>query len=90
MFFFVLEVVAVSIVASLFASWIGLIPRDPKRRHILIEQVASSALLTIVLTRLSALRIGLSLPLLSVIVLAILWMSVRFANSLARGKGDSA
>jgi len=42
--------------------------------------------LSVVLTVLSLLKIDLSLPLLCVIILAVLWMSVRFTNRVARGR----
>jgi len=86
--YFVLEVVAASIVASLLASWIKLIPRYPKKRYFFIQQLANTALLTLVLTLLSLFRIALPWPLLVLVILAILWLSVRLTTSLAPRKEE--
>lgn len=86
MLYFVLEVVGASILVSLLASAIRLIPRYPKRKYILIQQLTNTVLLTIVLTVLSVLGIDLSLPLLCAIILAILWISVFSTNRLAKGR----
>jgi integral membrane sensor domain MASE1 len=83
---FVLEVVGASILVSLFASGIRLIPRYPKRKYFFIQQLANTVLLSIVLTLLLLLKIDLSLPLLCVIILAVLWTSVRFTNRVARDR----
>lgn len=86
MLLFVLEVVGASILVSLFASGIRLIPRYPKRKYFFIQQLANTVLLSIVLTLLLLLKIDLSLPLLCVIILAVLWTSVRFTNRVARDR----
>ena len=86
MLLFVLEGVGASILVSLFASGIRLIPRYPKRKYFFIQQLANTVLLSIVLTLLLLLKIDLSLPLLCVIILAVLWTSVRFTNRVARDR----
>ena len=89
MFYFVLEVIGVSILVSIFAAWIRLIPRYTKKKYTLIQQLANSALLTVLITLVSSLGIYPSWILLFAIILFILWISVRLTNNLVQKAGDS-
>jgi len=50
MLYFLLEIIGVSILVSLFATWVKLIPRYPKRIHAFAQQLMNTALLTVLLT----------------------------------------
>ena len=89
MFYFFLEVIGVSILVSIFATWIKLIPRYPRKKYSLIQQLANTGLLTVVLTLLFSFEIYPSWLLLFVIILIILWLSVRFTNNLVQTRRNS-
>ena len=82
MLYFLLEVIGVSLLVSIFATWIKLIPRYPRKKYSLIQQLANTGLLTVVLTLLFAFEIYPSWLFLFAIVLLILWISVRLTNKL--------
>jgi len=84
MFSFALEVIVVSILVSLFATWIELIPRYPKRSHNLLQQALNTGILTFVLTWLFLFHIVLSWALLFLVILLVLWSSVRITNRIAQ------
>ena len=90
MFYFLLEVVGVSILVSVFTTWIKLIPRYPKKKYNLIQQLANTGLLTAVLTLLFSLEIYPSWLLLFAIILLILWLSVRLTNIIVQKIGESS
>ena len=87
--FFLLEVIVVSILVSLFATWIKLIPRYSKRKYNLIQQLVNTAVLTVVLTILFSFGIYPDWILLFAIILFILWLSVRFTNNIVQKAGES-
>src|ERR1700690_3626210 len=89
MLYFVLEVIGVSILVSIFATWIRLIPRYPKKKYSLIQQLAHTALLTVFITLVSSLGIYPSWAILFAIILFILWISVWLTNDLVRRSGES-
>ena len=89
MFYFLLEVIGVSLLVSIFATWIKLIPRYPRKKYSLIQQLANTGLLTVVLTLLFSFEIYPSWFLLFVIILIILWLSVRFTNNLVQKTRES-
>ncbi len=89
MFYFVLEVIGVSILVSIFATWIKLIPRYPKRKYALTQQLINTAFLTILLTVLCFFEIYPSWFLLFALILLILWMSVRITGAIVRMRGES-
>ena len=89
MFYFVLEVIIVSILVSVFATWIKLIPHYPKRRYNLLQQLANTALLTVVLTLLFSFGVYPSWIILFIIILFILWLSVRLTNNVVRKTRES-
>ena len=89
MFYFVLEVIIVSILVSLFATWFKLIPRYPKKRYNLIQELVNTVLLTIVLTLLIILGVYPSWLILFPIILFILWLSVRLTNNIVQRTGES-
>jgi hypothetical protein len=89
MLYFVLEVIGVSILVSIFATWIRLIPRYPKKKYSLIQQLANTALLTVLITLVSSLGIYPSWAILFAIILFILWISVWLTNDLVRRSGES-
>ncbi len=89
MLYFLLEVIGVSILVSIFATWIKLIPRYPRKKYNLIQQLTNTGLLTAVLTLLFSFEIYPSWLLLFVIILLILWLSVRLTNNLVQKTRDS-
>lgn len=88
MFAFVLEVVAVSIVVSIVARWLKLIPRYSKLRYAVLMQALNTVLLTVVLSVLLAAGIYPSWALLAALLFVILWLSVRCTNYIARRGGE--
>ncbi len=90
MFYFVLEVIGVSILVSLFATWIRLIPRYHKRRHVLIQQLINTGLLTVILTLLTFFGIYPSWLLLFAMILFVLWLSVQITNDMVKKGEESA
>ena len=89
MFYFVVEVIIVSIFVSAFATWIKLIPRYPKKKYYLMRGFAHSALLTVFIILVFSLGVYPSWILTFAIILLILWLSVRLTNNIARKAGDS-
>ena len=90
MFYFVFSVVIVSILVSLFATWIKLIPRYQSRKHVLIQQLTNTVILSILLTVISLFGIYPSWFLLFVMILFVLWLSVRITNNMVEKGQDSA
>lgn len=89
MFYFVLEVIGASILVSIFATWIKLIPRYPKKKYSLLQQLANTALLTVFLTLIASFGVYPSWFLLFAIILLILWLSVQLTNYLVQKTGES-
>jgi len=89
LFFFIIEVVVVSIAASLLATWIKLVPRYPKGSHMFLQQLINTVLLTIVLTVLGAFSIYPSWFVLLVMIVVVIWLSVQITNKVVK-KGDRA
>jgi hypothetical protein len=89
-FYFVLIVVGVSILVSLFGTWIKLIPRYPNRKYTLIQRLTNTGLLTVLLTLMLSFGVYPSWQLLFAIVLFVLWLSVRLTNDIVRKRGESA
>ena len=89
MFYFFLEIIGVSILVSAFATWIKLIPHYPKKKFNLIQQLANTGILTVVLTLLFSLEVYPSWVILFAIILLILWLSVRLTNNIVQKTGDS-
>lgn len=87
MFYFVLEVIGVSMLVSLFATWIKLIPRYPKRRYAFIQQLINTGFLTILLTFLCLFGIYPSWLLLFGLILFILWWSIRITGTFVQRGG---
>lgn len=87
---FVLEAIAVSILVSIFATWIKLIPCYPKKKYNLIQQLVNTALLTVFLTLVSIFGVYPSWILLFAVILLILWMSIRLTNNIVKKAGGSA
>ncbi len=84
MFSFLLEVVGVSIIVSLFATWIKLIPRYPNWKYSLIQQLTNIGLQTLINTMVFSFGIYPSWLLLFALILFLLWLSVRFTNNIVR------
>jgi hypothetical protein len=89
MFLFLLEVIGVSILVSLFANWIKLVPRYPKRKYALIQQLTNTGFLTILLTLLFSFGVYPSWLILFAIILLILWLSVLITGAIVRRGGES-
>lgn len=86
-FSFLLEVVGVSIVVSLFATWIKLIPRYPSWKYALIQQLTNIGLQTLINTLMFYFGIYPSWLPLFAMILFLVWLSVRFTNNIVRKKG---
>ena len=82
MLYFVLEVIAVSILVSAFATWIKLVPRYAKWRYYLIQQAINTGILTILLSPFCSFKIYPSWMLLFVLILLVLWLSVRITKNV--------
>ena len=89
MLFFVVKVVLVSIAVSLIARWAKWVPRYPKLKQAVLFQVLNTGLLTIVLTVLTTAGVFPSWPPLVIILVLILWLSVRCTNAIVDSKGDA-
>ncbi|GEM_PF-1783636 len=89
MFYFVLEVIGVSILVSIFATWVRLIPRYPKKKYSLIQELIFSVFLTVLITLVWSLDIYPSWILLFAAILFILWLSVQITNNIFQRSGDS-
>lgn len=87
---FLIEVIAVSIVVSLLGQWLKLVPRYPKLRYSFLMQAINSGLLTIVLSFFFAFKIYPSWLLMFVLMLLILWLSVRATNYVVARSGEAA
>jgi ABC-type Mn2+/Zn2+ transport system permease subunit len=77
MLMFFLEVIAVSIAVSLFASWANVIPRYLQRKYSLIQQALNTTILTGILTVLFVFEIYPSWIFMFGLILLVLWISVR-------------
>ena len=88
MIFFLLEVIVVSILASLFATWIKLVPRYPKRKYVFLQQLTNAVLMTIPLTFFGLFEIYPSWFLLFLIIVFVLWLSVNITNRIVRRRED--
>ena len=84
MFFFVIQVVVVSIILSIISYWIKVIPHYPKRRHAFLVQVFNTGFLTIMFTIVGIYDAYPSWYLLFGLMLLFLLLSVRITNSIAR------
>ena len=85
MFYTVLQLVIISILVSIFASWIKLIPRYPRWKYSFIQQLTNAVLQTVFMTLLFSFNLSSSWPVLFAVILLILWASVLFTNRLVRG-----
>jgi len=87
MFYFFVEVIGVSILVSLFANWIKLVPRYPKWKYALLQQLINTGILTILLTIFFAFRVYPSWGILFILIVVILWWSVRLTNNIVPKEG---
>ena len=84
MFETVLKLVIISILVSIFAAWIKLIPRYSSWKYSFIQQVTNAVLQTAFMTLLFTFDLSSSWPVLFVLILLILWASVRFTDEFVR------
>ena len=89
MFYFVIKVIAVSIILSLIAVWLKLIPKYPKRKFRLIQQGSNLLMVNLVLTFLFIFEIYPSWLILAGMILLILWLSVEITDYLLRKEKGS-
>ena len=82
MFFYVIEVIGVSILVSLFAGWIKLIPLYPKKKYYLLQVLLNTAMLTLFLTIIFTLEIYPGWIVLFIVILVITWLSIRLTNNI--------
>ena len=83
-FFFVIQVVVVSIVLSILSYWIKVIPRYAKRRHAIFVQLLNTGFLTIMFSIVAIYDAYPSWYLLFGLILFFLLLSVRITNAIAR------
>ncbi len=84
MFETVLKLVVISILVSIFAAWIKLIPKYPNWKYSFIQQLTNAVLQTVFMTLLFTFNLSSSWPVLFVVILVILWASVLFTNAMVR------
>ncbi len=87
---FVIQVILVSIVVSIAADVLKLIPRYPRLRHRLLVQVIDTVLLTAALSALLAAGIYPSWWHLALLMLTCLWVAVRCTSAIARRQQKGA
>jgi hypothetical protein len=80
----VLAVIFVSILVSLFATWIKLIPRYPKWKYAVIQQLTNALLQTIFVTLIFWFELPISWFPLFAVTLLILWVSVEYTKQMVR------
>ena len=83
-FFFVIQVVVVSIVLSILSYWIKFIPHYAKRRHAILVQVLNTGFLTVMFSIVAIYDAYPSWYLLFGLMLFFLLLSVRITNAIAR------
>jgi cell division protein FtsW (lipid II flippase) len=83
-FEYIIELVILSIFVSLFAKWVKLIPRYPKKRYAIIQEAANAILMTIFLTILFNIDMRPSWIILFIMILFVLWVSVKFTDNLVK------
>ncbi len=88
MFYFIIEIIVVSIAVNLLAIWTKMIPRYAKRRHAFMRGLINTGLLTILLTILFIFNIYPSWLLLFILILFILWSSIRITARLVGQTGE--
>jgi len=79
-----LEVIFVSILVSLFGTWIRLVPRYPKWKYTFVQQAINIVLQSLVVTLLFILGLYPSWLLLFAMILFIVWLSVRVTNNIVK------
>jgi hypothetical protein len=84
MFFFVIQVVVVSIILSILSYWIKVIPHYAKRRHAIFVQLLNTIFLTIMFSIVGIYDTYPSWYLLFGLMLFFLLLSVRITNVIAR------
>ena len=82
MFYFSLEVIGVSILVSLFATWIKLVPRYPKRKYNFLQQTLNTGILSVLLTVLFSFEIYPSWTILFAAILFVVWVSVKITGAI--------
>lgn len=89
MFIFVIEVIGISILVSLFATAIKLIPRYSKKKYYFIQELTNAAMMGVVLTIIETFEISLSWIFLFLLILFVLWLSVQVTNNIVQKSGES-
>jgi integral membrane sensor domain MASE1 len=88
MFYFALEVIGVSILVSLFATWIKLVPKYPKRKYNLLQQALNTVIVSLLLTILFSLQIYPSWAILFAAILFVLWASVKITDTIVSKRNE--
>ncbi len=83
MLMFLIGVIVASIIASILAQAIGLIPRFPKWRHTFLRELINSAILTAILTIFFTFHIYPPWIVLFGIIIMTIYLSVLFTNRIA-------
>ena len=84
MFSFVIEVIAVSIIISLIATWFKLIPKYPKWKYRLIQQGSNLVMLNIILTAFFIFEFYPSWIILAIMIFLVLWLSVELTDYIVK------
>ena len=84
MFSFVIEVIAVSIIISLIATWFKLIPKHAKWKYRLIQQGSNLVMLNIILTAFFIFEFYPSWVILAIMIFLVLWLSVELTDYIVK------
>jgi hypothetical protein len=85
---YIIELVILSILVSLFANWVKLIPRYPKKRYRVIQEIANAGLMSLFLIVLFNVDVHPSWIILFFMILFILWVSVKFTDNLIKRNSE--
>ena len=88
MFFFLIRWIIVSILVSLLAAWLKIVPAYPKRVYTLLVHLLDTAVLTIVLTIILTFGIYPSWVIVAGLIIMSLIFSVWLINHFIRGTGE--
>jgi putative flippase GtrA len=89
LFYYVIEIIGVSILVSLFAGWIGLIPRYTQKKYYVFQELLNAAMLGVFLTIVFMLKVYPGWIILFLVILLITWLSIRLTNIIVQRSAES-
>jgi putative flippase GtrA len=89
LFYYVIEIIGVSILVSLFAGWIGLIPRYTQKKYYVFQELLNAAILAVFLTIVFMLKVYPGWIILFLVILLITWLSIRLTNIIVQRSAGS-